>query len=99
MARRTGKAAAEVNDDSKNEVQSQLQTVIETNAPVLADSIAEQTLVTAFALMQSGYCGPKTRALLESFGGGVSPLAEWGNQILTLETQPALLSSSTESIT
>lgn len=96
MPRRTGKAAAaEVNDDAKNEVQLQLQSVIETNAPVVADTIVEQTLVSAFGLMQSGYCGPKTRALLESFGGGVSPLEQWGNQIL--EIQPALLSSSIES--
>lgn len=95
-SRRTGKAAEAENNEATSEVKQNLQSVIENTAPVLADSITEQSLVSAFALMQSGYCGPRTRALLESFGGGVSPLEEWGNTILQIS--PVLLPSSTESI-
>lgn len=99
MPRRTGKAVTDTaqSEATTNEVQLQLQSVIETNAPVLADNIVEQTLVSAFGLMQSGYCGPKTRALLESFGGGVSPLEQWGNRIL--EIQPEVSYCLTESTT
>lgn len=97
MARRTGKASAEVNENATNEVQMQLQSVIETNAPVIADSIVEQTVASAFMLVKAGYCGPKTKALFESFGGTHSPLEQWGSTIL--EASPEASYCLTESTT
>ncbi len=89
-----GEDAASTGADN---VQEKLKSVADQAAPILADNMAAQTLVSALALMQQGYCGPKTTAILEAIQQGtVSPLEEWGNQILPW-TQPALLSSTVES--
>lgn len=92
MARRTGKAVTDNVQDAAtvNEIQGQLQTVIETNAPIIADAITEQTVASAFLLVKGGYCGPKTKALFESFGGTASPLGQWGEMILEASPEASL---------
>lgn len=97
-ARRTGKSGGEqAAEQGVQNLQQQLQQKADEAGLIVADNFQAQMLVSALTFMQSGVYGIKTQSILEAMGAGVnSPLDEWSNKI-TAWSQPALLSSASDS--
>lgn len=90
-----GEQAAE---QGTQNIQQRLQSKAQEAGLIAADNFQAEMLVSTLSFIQKGTYGPKTAALLEALEvGSVSPLEDWGNQILAWHQPVALLSGNPES--